>query len=113
LSIKEVSERGELSTPESFVVADPIVDLAKRPGAQAVVALASVAADFDEPCPEKNAQMLRNGRAGHSKRRGDAAHRKLATAKEVENAAARGIAHGGEDVPRGGRQHSFHPEYNR
>jgi len=84
------------------------VDLAKRLGVQAVVAIASFAANFDEPRPEKNAQMLRDGRPSHGKRLGNPANGKFASREEIEYAAARGIAHRGEYVTRRNRLRPFH-----
>jgi hypothetical protein len=49
------------------------VYLTEWAGVQAVVALATVAADFDEPRAEKNAEVLGDGRPCHGEGRGDPA----------------------------------------
>jgi hypothetical protein len=106
--IQKIAERREFSLPEAFVVPHPIMDLAERPGVQAVVALAASAADLHEPRPEKNAEVLGDGRACHGEGRGDPANWQFASAKKIEKASARWIANGGEHVTRGRKWCAFH-----
>jgi hypothetical protein len=87
--------------------------LAKRLGVEAVVAITSFAANLDEPRPEKNAQVLRDGWPSHGKGRGNAAHGKFASAEEIEYAPARGIVDSGEYVTRRSRPRPFHGRQNR
>jgi hypothetical protein len=70
--------------------------------------MASFTAHCDQPRPEKNAQMLRDGWPGHGKGRGNPAHGKFAPREEIEYAAARGMAHSGEYVSRRNRLRPFH-----
>ena len=94
-------------------MADPIVYLAKGPGVKAVVTFAAFAADVHEPRAEKNAQVLGDGGPGHGEGRSDPVDGKFAAAEEVENAAARGIADGGEYITLRWVRRAFHAFYNR
>ena len=76
----------------------PIVDVAQGLGAKAVIALAAGAARGDEPRAAKNAQVLRDGRARHGEGGGDATHRYFASAEQIEDAAAGGVADDSEDI---------------
>ncbi len=101
LPVEKVSQGLELAGPEALVVRNPVVDFAERPGTEAVIAFAAVAADGDKSSATEDAQVLRNGGAGHGKGPGNLTDGEFAAAKKVEDAAARGVADGGEDIEAG------------
>lgn len=74
------------------------MDHANRLSVDAIQSPPTLSRHMDDACVKKHAQMLRNGRAAHSKGCGKLLHRTLTMAQNVEQCPSRRVGDGLEDT---------------
>jgi hypothetical protein len=89
-------------------VGHPVGDGAQRGGANAIQPLAAGAPLAYQPGSAQHRQVLRHRRRAHGKRARQRRHRLLAVAQAIEQAAARAVGDGPEDIFSGGRTTHAH-----
>src|SRR5207253_2535275 len=100
-------ETAEPVRPEALIVGKPVVDLRELFGHEAVPALAPLALLGDEPRVQQDAEVLRDGRAAHSKVAGNRVDRTVLLGQQIEDAAANRVADRREDLRSWVRRHTY------